>query len=341
MLLLIGAAGAQTAEPPDEIYQRAQEHYLARRYTEALPLFERLTIEHKSPNARLYVARCLRELGRLPEAYEQMQRTAREADAAARQEPRYASTRDSARAELVALQARVARMTLHLAGRPDGLAIEINGARVTQTERPIAVLPGVVRIRASARGFDDYQSDLTLEPGTHTAVAIALTPLSWMTAEAAQRAAERAAARPRPRRAEPAEGPEPPPRAPPAPGSGTGLAVGAIVTGVVGVVGWVMVSVAGTMAADRHAELQSTCPSPPCSGLRYIDERSTIEQGETLETIANAGIAVGVVGTVASGILLGVYFATRPASEAPKGDDVKVGVAPLPGGAVLTAGGSF
>ena len=75
-------------------------------------IFLRLANNHRSPNARLYVARSLREMGRLDEAHDAMARTVEEATARAMREPRFEATRKAAQAQLDDLKTRVAYLTL-------------------------------------------------------------------------------------------------------------------------------------------------------------------------------------------------------------------------------------
>ena len=56
-------------------YAAAKKLFDAQSYAKALPLFQDAYAQSKSPNARVYVARCLRELGRLPEAYDESARS--------------------------------------------------------------------------------------------------------------------------------------------------------------------------------------------------------------------------------------------------------------------------
>src|SRR6185295_6729818 len=78
--LAIASAGVPAAaqkEPPQTAAQKAQFKNAQRLFTKgdhaaALLEFKKIFEETGSPNARLYVARCLKELGRLPEAYDEL-----------------------------------------------------------------------------------------------------------------------------------------------------------------------------------------------------------------------------------------------------------------------------
>src|SRR5262245_30828388 len=150
LLLLVSLSIASTAtaqQASDEAtYEDAQKLYHARRFSDALPMFESL---RDSPNARLYVARCYRELGRFPDAYEEMSTTKDEAAKRAKAEQRYAATRDAAQKELRELREKVALVQLRPAAKYKDLEIEINGRfyrNPARLKKPIPVMPGAVRV---------------------------------------------------------------------------------------------------------------------------------------------------------------------------------------------------
>jgi tetratricopeptide (TPR) repeat protein len=76
-------------------FKAAQRLYDKRDFKAALAQFR----EIESPNAHLYAGRCLRELGNLPEAYEEFTRAIRDATEHADAKPHYAITRDAASTE--------------------------------------------------------------------------------------------------------------------------------------------------------------------------------------------------------------------------------------------------
>jgi hypothetical protein len=76
---------------------------------------------------------------------------------------------------------------------------------------------------------------------------------------------------------------------------GSPLRTLAYVAGGVGVVGIATFSLFGVMAHSSYNELQSTCGTAPCPASK-ADE---ISSGKTKQTIANVGLAVGIVGLAA------------------------------------------
>ncbi len=134
-------------------FEAAKKLYEARSYEKALALFQDAYATSKSPNARFFIARSLRELGRTPEAYDEMAATVREATALATSDPKYVPTRDSAAAELALLEAKVGRVVVAAPDAP-GLEVTLNGKPVDRRRlsEVVAVAPGTVAIEARATG---------------------------------------------------------------------------------------------------------------------------------------------------------------------------------------------
>jgi tetratricopeptide (TPR) repeat protein len=88
-------------------FKQAKELYEAGQLRQALNEFRESRAIVASPNSRLYIARCLRDLGQLVEAYSLFGRTVVEAVELARLEPRYSRTAEAARNERALLEKRV------------------------------------------------------------------------------------------------------------------------------------------------------------------------------------------------------------------------------------------
>lgn len=111
----------------------------AGRYAEALPLLQQAYLASRSPNAHLLIARCLRETGKLAEAYEEMSATSREASARAESDPRYVPTRDAAAAELVLLERRVGRLVVALEDVLSEWSVNLDGVPLPAERRGVVV----------------------------------------------------------------------------------------------------------------------------------------------------------------------------------------------------------
>lgn len=269
-----------------EKFREAQKKYEAKDYGAALELARMALEVSGSPNARLYVARSLRELGRLTEAHDEMSLTLRDATERAQAENKYVPTRDAAAAELALLQRKIGRVIVALADPPPGAKVTVNDEAI-EPERlgqPMAVMPGKIRVRASAEGSAPIERSLEVAAGETKTLALA-----FGDADAASTA--------------PGDAPAPEPRAEPAPSGGTLRTVGFVTAGV-GLAGLAAFGIAGSMAKGEFDTLEDECGSQRCSDPKYAD---TVDRGKRMQTIANIGLVVGAVGLVAGGtmILLG------------------------------------
>lgn len=176
------AIAATPAPSPEqqaaEAFARGRQLYDAQQFDEALSNFRAAIDLAPSPNARLYVGRCYRRLGRLAEAYNELRRAAQEADRRAATEPRYAATRETAREEAATLVSSVAFVTLAVADAPAGAEVTIDGQRTGPAiwGSPLARAPGRAHIEARAEGMQRISLDVELTAGSDTRVRIPFTP---------------------------------------------------------------------------------------------------------------------------------------------------------------------
>jgi hypothetical protein len=87
------------------------------------------------------------------------------------------------------------------------------------------------------------------------------------------------------------------------------------------VAGLVMFTVAGIMSRSTYSELEDSCGSGPCPADRQDD----IDAGQTQQTLANVGLAVGIVG-VGAGVTL--FLLSRGGSAASPTETGKVTLTP-------------
>jgi len=282
-----GVAAAAPGKPStSEQFAAAEKLFDQGRYEEALALFREVHAASKSPNARLWVARVLRELGRLTEAYEEMSITVREAGERAESEPKYAPTRDAAASELAVLERRVGRVIIAIANPPSGVSVTLDGAELdaSRVGEPVAVTPGKRMITVTAPGRDAVERSVVVSAGETRTVALAID-------------AE-----------ETASGPTPAPAPPPPPkeeekkkSSGGGVrTAGYVVTGL-GVAGMALFGVAGIMANSKFKTLESECGGTRCTDPKYAD---TIDSGKTMDMLANMGLIAGAAGLVLGGTMI-------------------------------------
>lgn len=290
------AASGKSSETALEQFKQAQSRYEAKDYAAALELARSALEGTGSPNARLYVARCLRELGRVAEAHAEMDRTLRDARDRAGKDEKYVPTRDAAAAELALLDQRVGKVIVALVDAPPDAKIEINGKPLESTRRglPIAVTPGDVLVRATAVGASPVEKQQRIAAGETQTLTLVFRE---ETAEAPP--------------------PAPPPIEPSKPVAkkgGTLRTVGYVTAGV-GVVGLGLFAVTGSMASSKFSELEDECGGKRCTDPKYAD---TVDSGKRLETIANVSLVVGSVGLLAGGamILFGGPSAERTGTAA-------------------------
>jgi hypothetical protein len=289
----------------------AQRLYDDGRHGDALPLFEQALEATGSPNARLYVARCLRELDRLVEAHDQMRRTLDDAQARAREETKYARTRDAAAAELVQIEALVGRVVVALAGDVEGASLKVAGEPVAAIGAPVTVMPGEIAVEASAPGREPAHKTVEVAAGALVTVALSLAPIDE------------------------GDESEPPPTSnvvdAPAQDEDFGAvrAAGIAVLGL-GAAGMVVFAVTAVMAQERADQLEAECGGARCTDPSKAD---LVDEGKLLRDVANASLAVGGAALVAG--LFMVIFGGPSQAEA------SATLEHRPGGAVVTVRGRF
>jgi hypothetical protein len=280
-------AGDAAEEPEDDVARKqfvaAQKIYDDGDHAVALPLFEEALRTTGSPNARLYVARCLAKAGRNREAYEHMRLTRDEAKARLRSESKYAKTHEAAVDELAALAEKVAlvKVTVRIGSRA---AMESDKAVVRAHGRdfaaplvtPLVFEPGEHRIEASAPGHPSSQATITAVAGEPLEVKIAL-------------ASSQNAPQPEPE-VRPVEGP----------GLGT-IRIAGIAIAVVGVAGLVAMGVTGAMAKGKLDTLEEECGGVRCTDPAKADD---VDEGKTLQLVSNVSLGIGAAALLAGTLMI-------------------------------------
>jgi hypothetical protein len=281
-------------------FKAAQDLYDKGNFAGALPLFRAIA----SPNAHLYAARCLVGQKQLPEAYEELSATVREATERAVTEPRYAATRDAASTERTALAAKIGLVVIAVTDRPAGIEVTIAGRVVPPDHlgEAFPVAPGPVLVEATAPGRVPFQRKLAIGAGASEVLAIALVTDTAVA------------------------------KAPPPVVShekvGGGVRTGGFVVAGLGVAGLATFAVTGLLANSKYSSVSAACGGTHCTDPAY---QSQIDAGKTLDTVANIGLGVGLAGLV-GGTLMIVFGG---AHEAP------VAVSASPDGARLFVRGTF
>lgn len=298
-LNVVGVAHAQTTA---QKFEDAVELFSADDCAKALPLFREVFAESNSPNARLYIARCLQKNGDLPGAYNEMKATVAEATQRAVDEPKYAETRDAAAAELAVLEPSIATVVIALADAPDDASAEANGLAIP-IGKPTAVAPGTVAIVVTAAGWVTVNRTVEIEAGQTKTVALTLQP-----APAGE-----------PVGAEPDAGE----------GGFNGLIVAGIAVYGLGAASLVVFAITGVMAESEFDDLVALCNDTTCPP----SEADRVAHGRTLTTSANVSAVIGAL-ALGAGTVLTVLGALS------EGDDTTA-IVPLLGPGYVGLSGSF
>ena len=288
-------------------YDKAQKHYLDKQFTEALPLFEEVSRDLGSPNAQLYVGRCLTALGRHLEAREQMMRAIEMAD----NHPdasKYADTRNNATSELAVIETKLARIMVKLHEPPAGLRVEVAGKPVDPAalDKPVFVTPGKVRIDGIAPGRELVRVEVDARDNITESVALVFPkPPPPPTATPA-------VVTPPPAPLAPTA---PPPAAlPPDDSAISGVQIGGIVIGSLGLVAFAVAAGAGLGSNAIFDDLDRECDTRNCGN--EIDD--DVDAGQFLEVLANTMIGVGAVTTTAG--LLMIILGGSGSGDGPIGE---------------------
>jgi hypothetical protein len=293
-------------------FGRARQLFVEKKFREALVEFQGSHDIVASPNARLYIAHCHRELGELVAAYEEFGRAATEAREHAVGDPRYTKTAESAEKERDAIAPKLGFVTLSVANATPETKLTVAGEEIRSAAwgEAAPVLPGTTQIVAETPGRPPTKVNVTLAVGEKKHVDID---------------------------AGTAPPPEPAPvvvvAPPPVEGNPRqGLRTASFVAAGVGVVGLAGFAVFGLMAKSTYDNLQSECHGP-CA----TDHSDQVSSGKTQQTVADLALAVGVVGAVA-GVTL--FVVSRPPKSAEKSADAPA-AAFLAGPGWLGVRGSF
>ena len=310
--------GVPVEDATEEQWRGAQKTFLAadelfdaKRYEEAISAYRASWEIVASPNTRLQVARCLRELGRVGEAYDELMGAVADGERAASKDQKYARAAEAARVELKALQAQIAFVTVRVDSVPDSTSFRV-GARqmeIADFARPIAVAAGKIQVVARVPGRGAVVKTITLAPGAEGEVAFDFD-------ESAPALQPSAAAASVPSAPTPAASDS-------SAHESTSLRPYAFIAGGVGVLGLASFAVLGTMNNSKFSDLEDKCQAGNCPA----DSQSDIDSGRQLQTFANVGLVVGIVG-VGTGAAL---FLLDSGGERP----TQVGVGP---GSVTVSG---
>jgi hypothetical protein len=310
LLLSLGlafSAAPAFAQAPQEAaaqvrFGKGRDLFMDKKYAEALVEFRSASELFASPNTRLYIARCERELGHPGRAYVEFQRAASEASDRARIDPKYASTRDTARQEAQALEGKFGKLTVK-AKDAQGANITVGGAPLGAAALGVATPmdPGNVEIAATAKGKLPFKKQIAIKAGENAEITIVLDPdPNAVTPD-----------NPPPDTTNTGPtGPTVSETSNPPPDStmevehrGGGVRVAGIFVIGAGVAGFVGFAVFASVAQSQFDQLKTlkekcttNCPTPEVV-------KSKVDEGTRNQTIANVGLGIGIGAFIVGGIM--------------------------------------
>ena len=270
----------------EQRYRRGVELFVAGNYTQALSEFENSLQLFESPNARLFVARCLQRLNRPVQALAEFERTLRDADERARNDARYVATRDAARDELRIAEQRVGRLTIVVRDPPSELRVTVEGVPILPAALglPLPVAPGPVAVTVTAPAHVAVERQVFVEAGHREQMTVTLLPIDVLPRASAS--------------------PAPVPHVTVDAHHGTGRSsamLGVGITGItIGVLGLAGFGVTYGFAVDEFHRLEMACPEP--MGCADSPDEA-VARGRALEIGAYTSLAIGIASTA-----LGVGF---------------------------------
>ncbi len=288
-----GGATPVQREQAQGRFLKGRELYTQGRFDAALEEFRGSHGIVASPNARLYTARCHRELGHLVAAYSEFGRTIVEAREHAQEDPRYARTAESADEERKALAPKLGFLTLTVPHAEPGTKLTVAGEEIPGGRaEAVPVEPGGAEIvvdtpgRAPIRQRADVAAGETKTMSVDAAAAPSTTPPV-------------AAA---------------PPAAPTDDAGRARMRTFSYVAGGVGVAGLATFAIFGALSNGKFEDLKTACRGGPCPPSRQDD----IDAGRRDQTIANVGLVIGLIG-VAAGVTLFLVSSPKKAPASSTG----------------------
>lgn len=270
----VSSAGHDTKAGAQQMFEAGSNLYDAKKYEEALTAFRASYQVVASPNSHLMIARCLRDLGRAVEAYREYTAVAAEARAKG---GRYESTARAAEEERAETKPKIALVTIKLVEPKEGATFKVNGSPADPATfgTETAFEPGTITVTGEAPDGATAKAEAQAAAGSQT------------TLELKFESAAPSAAPP----------PPPPVHAEPSTAGGPPWRMMSYIAGGVGVLGLGAFAVLGSMSNAKYNDLQDKCGAG--GGSCPPGSQSDIDSGKSLQTFANVGLVVGVVGVAA------------------------------------------
>ena len=318
LVVSLTAAPARAEGPPIAVATPAQQKdfgkklargnklFKAGKFDEAIKVFEQAYEVVADPEARLMIARAQQNQGELLKAHAEYSAAVAELEASVQHGDKYRDLLKRAQQELAELEGVVSWVTIKLRHAPAGTSVTIEGEPVEKEKlgRPLLLPPGLVNIVATTPDGREASRQLTLNAGQRTNVELAFVRddvAEPAVAEGEEQDEEEAGA---------------------SSSSGNGTRTAALIAGGVGIAGLATFGIFGAMSNSKYSELEDACAGDRCDPSREDD----IDAGKRFQTIANVGLAVGVIGLGTSAALF--IFGSGSANEPQEAAGLNVSVGP-------------
>jgi hypothetical protein len=309
-----------------KLFAQGSALFLAGRYDQALEVLRRSYDLVPSPNSKLVIARCLRELGRAVEAQQAFAATEGEARRRTEQgAAKYKQTMDSAATEGAALRARLGTIHVRVEGAVDDAKLEVDGASTELPQDGELVLwhePGEATISLRSGSGLEQKQTVTVRAGAELTVGFGQpespppepAPTSTTTT---------------PPSAAPANASPPMaiPQRPERTSSASSWArPAAIASGVLTVAGAGAFIGFGLASEDVYKNLKKQCGNQ-CGP----SNRNDAQRGQTEQLIANISLVAGSIAAAATAtfVIIAASSPARPRTVSPTGWKVVVGATKL------------
>ena len=295
-----GAATKEQKESAQSHFLRGKELYGQNKFDAALAEFNASLDVVSSPNTRLYLARCLREMNKPVQAYAEFGRTATEARELAKSDSRYEKAAEAAEQDQKALEPKIGLVSVNVQRANASTTLRVGGEDVRREawDKPVAVNPGSAEVVAETPGRPAARTSVTVAAGAKESVTVdadaegtpapvATKPDSTEKTVTVTTPSERAGLRPY-----------------------------AYVAGGIALAGLATFTVAGLLANGTYSDLEQACGGERACPPGHEDE---ISSGKTQQTIANVGLVVfvlGAAGAVTLWVLSAPSKSTAPAASA-------------------------
>jgi hypothetical protein len=320
-----GPAADPTVTQATDRFFAGQKLYSEANYEQALVEFRASYAAAPSPNSRLYVARCLRQLGRNAAAYDEYAQVIVEAADRSTSETKYAATQKAAAEERAALKDKVAALSVEMPADVAGASMRVGAEEIPpgRWQQELTVDAGKVTVRVEAPGRQTFEQEISLAGGEKKRIVVELP------------AAKAAPATPVVAKEEPSFVSKLP------------LLPMAYASAGVGVAGLALFGIFGLTAASKYDDLDQKCAAR--CGPEHQDE---VDAGRRDTTISNVGLAFGVIGLAGGATLFVVDRMTRKPPSDPSSADppppsassqgsVSLGISANPAAPGVTLRGTF